>query len=732
HETFGDGQDLYATLFVGNKAFFVTYRRIDPLHAFVIADDGDATEISEFEISGWNDFFKPVFGETRMVGVGINDEGARDVSVSLYDISELDNPEPLIARAGVGSDWSWSEANWDHRAFTVLENAVEVQSGENVETGLILLPFTGYNQDDRQYEASVQIFTFSADSLTARGIMEHGTQVRRSFEADDDVTANLSEAELSLFDTSDVDAPVELGRVDLAPNYTDFLVFGEYGVRIKDSRDYYSWYNDGTERTVELEVVRLTDDPDLTGALASIEAPASAQFHQAGDLLVAVQYEYVGGDYPDYDYDTTVTVFDFSDPENPTEAGSFVTDQLVPSYGGYYYYGSSMADDCFDCGGGYWYGGSGSDIFPIDDALVFLQRHQERELEGTNHVCNTYPTNRYGCYQLDERGEEVTDCSWYSGGIYCSSLDGAPETCSGEIQLCTQGEGSYSCEPVDVSTVETQSYCYDYEQYRYWQSFDVAVVDLRDAQAPSLATVYDLPQSAEGTSLITEGSSIWVSHKEPVEVAGDSRPYVRHFIQRLDASNLDNIVADQPINVPGQLVAVNGDVIYTQDTIWGDQVIDVALAESVLYRGRAYLRAFHQFEDQQVDTVLLDGDGHILVSHRMAWQLWYEIPSDVREENFQVLTILDADSQDLAVLSDTAVDSWGSLSSAQAGRALFNVGGGLLVMNTEDGSDPFPQAFFATRGWYSELTVDGREAYFAAGRYGVYSFDLDEYNLLQD
>ena len=33
-DDFGDNEDLYATLFVGNKAFFVTYFRTDPFHAF--------------------------------------------------------------------------------------------------------------------------------------------------------------------------------------------------------------------------------------------------------------------------------------------------------------------------------------------------------------------------------------------------------------------------------------------------------------------------------------------------------------------------------------------------------------------------------------------------------------------------------------------------------------------------------------------------------------------------
>ncbi|MBA2661682.1 MAG: beta-propeller domain-containing protein, partial [Bradymonadaceae bacterium] len=49
--SFGDGENLHATLFRGNKAFFVTYFQVDPFHAFEITDAGQVTEKSEFIVS---------------------------------------------------------------------------------------------------------------------------------------------------------------------------------------------------------------------------------------------------------------------------------------------------------------------------------------------------------------------------------------------------------------------------------------------------------------------------------------------------------------------------------------------------------------------------------------------------------------------------------------------------------------------------------------------------------
>ena len=39
-------------------------------------------------------------------------------------------------------------------------------------------------------------------------------------------------------------------------------------------------------------------------------------------------------------------------------------------------------------------------------------------------------------------------------------------------------------------------------------------------------------------------------------------------------------------------------------------------------------------------------------------------------------------------------------------------------------------ARFSTQGWPQSLLVDGGEIIVPAGRYGVYAFDLDAFNLL--
>jgi hypothetical protein len=216
----GQSEQLYATIFLQNRGFFVTYFRKDPFHSFSIDDQGKCQEHNEFIVSGWNDFLRPTLGDSRLVGVGRNDENSTSkLSVSLYDATNLTNPNPLVARADIDLSWGYSEAQWDDRGFSVIEDAVSVQSADGAnETGLILLPYEGYDATAESYVAEVQIFTFSDHTLTRRGTMDHGTGVRRSFLAQPGTAANLSEEQLSLFDASSPDSPKELGRTDVAPS----------------------------------------------------------------------------------------------------------------------------------------------------------------------------------------------------------------------------------------------------------------------------------------------------------------------------------------------------------------------------------------------------------------------------------------------------------------------------------------------------------------------------------
>jgi hypothetical protein len=107
-----------------------------------------------------------------------------------------------LSRVQLGNQYSTSEANHDEKAFAVLEDA-----------GLILLPVQGYSTNG--YESWVQLIDLDANSLTARGRIEHEFAPRRATLHRDRVVS-LSGVEMLSVDANDRDHPKLTGQLDLA------------------------------------------------------------------------------------------------------------------------------------------------------------------------------------------------------------------------------------------------------------------------------------------------------------------------------------------------------------------------------------------------------------------------------------------------------------------------------------------------------------------------------------
>jgi hypothetical protein len=223
---------------------------------------------------------------------------------------------------------------------------------------------------------------------------------------------------------------------------------------------------------------------------------------------------------------------------------------------------------------------------------------------------------------------------------------------------------------------------------------------------------------------LSDGDRIFVTHLEPMTVDGDERPYVQYFVRMVDMADPTNPVVGPAVNIPGQLLAVDGDMLYTSEGIWSGEFIETAIGRLSLIDDVASLEAWVRFSDQDVERVLLDGAGHVLVSHRPAWR---EDSTD-EDDRRQRLTLLD--STTLRPHGETIIDGWIQLQSAIAGRALFSVVGGVLVVNTDDPANPFAQAFFPSSWWLQRITLRDRQLLVPSGPYGITELDLDAVNIL--
>lgn len=94
-ENIAKGEQIYAARFLGNMAYFVTYRNTDPLFAVDLTDEKNPVILSELKITGFSEYLH-FWGEDKLLGIGYETDehtGERKgMKLTMFDIS---NPADL-------------------------------------------------------------------------------------------------------------------------------------------------------------------------------------------------------------------------------------------------------------------------------------------------------------------------------------------------------------------------------------------------------------------------------------------------------------------------------------------------------------------------------------------------------------------------------------------------------------------------------------------------------------
>ena len=127
---FGENERMFATRFMGTRAFIVTFRRIDPLFAFDLSDPRNPRLAGELEIPGFSTYAH-VLDDNHLLTVG--DDGGGRLQLQIFDVSNLAAPRLAHRYTPIGG-FSGSEAGYDPHAFTF-----------HRERGLLAIPFYSWN-----------------------------------------------------------------------------------------------------------------------------------------------------------------------------------------------------------------------------------------------------------------------------------------------------------------------------------------------------------------------------------------------------------------------------------------------------------------------------------------------------------------------------------------------------------------------------------------------------------
>lgn len=118
------GEQIYAARFLGDMAYFVTYRNTDPLFAVDLSDEANPKVVSELKITGFSEYLH-FWGEDKLLGIGYEtdpDTGMqKGLKLTMFDISDPANLKAINSIVIENADYSPALDNYK----TVLADASE-------------------------------------------------------------------------------------------------------------------------------------------------------------------------------------------------------------------------------------------------------------------------------------------------------------------------------------------------------------------------------------------------------------------------------------------------------------------------------------------------------------------------------------------------------------------------------------------------------------------------------
>ncbi len=118
-ENVAPGERVYSVRFMGDVAYFVTFRQVDPLFSVDVSDPSAPKIIGSLKIPGFSNYLFP-YGDGKLLGLGQSaDENtgrATGVKLSVFDVSDPSNVTES-AKTDVGAQYS--SALYNHKAVLV-------------------------------------------------------------------------------------------------------------------------------------------------------------------------------------------------------------------------------------------------------------------------------------------------------------------------------------------------------------------------------------------------------------------------------------------------------------------------------------------------------------------------------------------------------------------------------------------------------------------------------------
>ncbi len=149
-EDLAPGEKIYSARFMGNRAYMVTFKKVDPLFVIDLKDPYNPKVLGKLKIPGYSDYLHP-YDENHIIGLGKeaveSEEGNfawyQGMKLALFDVSDPENPKE-VSKFSIGDRGTDSYALQDHKAFLFSK-----------EKNLLVIPVLLAEIDKEKYSGKV-------------------------------------------------------------------------------------------------------------------------------------------------------------------------------------------------------------------------------------------------------------------------------------------------------------------------------------------------------------------------------------------------------------------------------------------------------------------------------------------------------------------------------------------------------------------------------------------------
>jgi uncharacterized secreted protein with C-terminal beta-propeller domain len=185
------GERIYSARFMGERAFMVTFRTVDPLFAMDLSDPYDPKVLGELKIPGYSTYLHP-YDENHLIGFGrdteemttIDSKGNivnqwavnKGMKLSLFDVSDMTDPKE-VSVVSIGNEHAHSELLYNPKAWLFSREKGFVAFPVTQYQYHFARPFNEKTDDEEDFPPfnGVHVYDIDTTGISLRGTISLGS-----------------------------------------------------------------------------------------------------------------------------------------------------------------------------------------------------------------------------------------------------------------------------------------------------------------------------------------------------------------------------------------------------------------------------------------------------------------------------------------------------------------------------------------------------------------------------